>query len=417
MKYKSNRFVHVWEDILQIWFSGYLEIVSQKRREQISPFSVKDKCLITLKEFLKDFIKLFKKNAIPENKIWCFSISSNNYESLKPIKEASDETIFVGPYSFKGRLKNGFSVNFRRKFFFNLLFPVNLLIYIRLSKSKNIGLYDLLFKTNGVYAESLRIIKKFKPKAIIFANDHEIAPRGMLLAAKKLNVPTFYIQHASVSSYFPVLDFDYALLEGQDAKDKYLSIGLTDTKIYLVGMPKFDKYAECVNRGNEVKTIGVAYNAMDNIELIKRTVASLQSCFPNIKFIVRPHPSDNRELDIANVEKSIPQKEPVFTFLSNIDALIAADSSIHLEAVMLNVYSMSFGFNNSEFLDYYGFVRNGLIKHYCSLNDIIEEIENIRNCKPNVQNKAMYYNASIGQEFYGKSALKCSEIILKTLKA
>lgn len=61
MKYKSNRFVHVWEDILQIWFSGYLEIVSQKRREQISPFSVKDKCLITLKEFLKDFIKLFKK--------------------------------------------------------------------------------------------------------------------------------------------------------------------------------------------------------------------------------------------------------------------------------------------------------------------------------------------------------------------
>ncbi|TXE12996.1 hypothetical protein FUA26_04160 [Seonamhaeicola algicola] len=411
MKYKSKRFLHVWEDILQIWFSGYLEIVSRERREQISPISIKDKCIVIFKEFIKEFIKLFIKNRIPKNKIWCFSISSNNYESLKSIKANLDDSIFVHPFSFNDRHQNSYPINFSRKFLYSLWFPFNFLIFYFQSKSGSNGLYDLFFKANGIYSESLRLIKKSKPKAIIFANDHEIIPRGLLLAAKNLNVPIIYIQHASVSNYFPVLDFDYALLEGKDAKDKYLNIGNTSTCIYLVGMPKFDKYLERVNRNTLVKVIGIAYNAMDNLELIKRTVIVLQNYFPDIELIVRAHPSDKRSLNLDSVKKSIPQKESVFDFLSRIDLLIAAESSIHLEAIMLNVYSISYSFSNSKFLDYYGFVKNNLVKHYLNLDDIIEEINSIGNNKPNVQKKAEYYNAALNSDFYGKSSEKIRDII------
>lgn len=411
MKYGSERFSHIWQDILQIWFSGYLKIVSKERREQISPVLKKHKYKLILKESLKDFIKVFVKNKIPKNKIWCFSISLNNHEVLGLIKNSFVESIFVVPYNFKQKFKGSYTLNYNRKFLYDILFPFNFFQFYFRVKSKEVEFYDLLFKTNGVYSESLRVLRKFKPKAIIFANDHEIIPRGLLLAANKLNIPTIYIQHASVSKYFPALDFKYALLEGQDAKDKYLNKGECYSEIHLVGMPKFDKYLDFVNTSDAVKTIGIAYNAMDDINLVVEIVSQLKKAFPKIQFIVRPHPSDNREINIKGVSTSLPQKEQAFNFLSNIDALIAAESSIHLEAIMLNVYSMSFSFSNSKFLDYYGFVKNNLIKHYYNFEELILEIKRISEHKPKVQERARYYNAALNSDFYGKSVQKIHEII------
>lgn len=411
MRYKSDRFLHVWEDILQIWFSGYLKIISSERKNQITPESHFQKVKIVVKEFLKDFIKIFVKKDIPKNKVWFFSISSNNHEALRLIKDNIADSIFVVPHSFKFKFKDSFTLTFNLKFFYNLLFPIKLLFFQSKSNIKITEYYDLLFKANGVFSESLRSVRKYKPKAIVFANDHEIIPRGLLLAAKCLKVPTFYIQHASVSKYFPALDFDYALLEGQDSKDKYLAREKTNSEIFLVGMPKFDKYVEFVNTNKVVNKIGIAYNTMDNIEVILALVNNLKNSFPTIDFIVRAHPSDKRILKVSGVKTSIPQKESAFSFLKQIDALIAAESSIHLEAAMLNVYSMCFSFSKANFLDYYGFVKNDLIEHFTAVDDLKKEIENICLNKPNIQQKASYFNASLNSVFYGKSVGRLNEII------
>ncbi|WOD45046.1 hypothetical protein [Hwangdonia lutea] len=411
MEYKSDRFNNVWEDILQIWFSGYLDIITSERRNQISPQSHLKKIKIITTEFVKDVFKIFIKNKIPKKKVWFFSISSNNHEALKLIKNNIDNAIFVVPYSFKLKFKDSYPLNFNYKFFYDLLFLFKLFFFKPKNHIKKKECYDLLFKANGVFTESIRCIKKNKPKGIVFANDHEIVPRGLLLAAKFLEIPTFYIQHASVSKYFPALDFDYALLEGQDSKDKYLGIGKTNSEVHLVGMPKFDNYINHVNTNKVIKKIGVAYNAMDDVETVIDLVNNLKHSFPAITFVVRAHPSDKRELKLSGVKKSLSKKESAFSFLKQIDALIAAESSIHLEAVMLNVYSMSFSFNKSSFLDYYDFVKNDLIKHFNQIDDLKTEISNICLNKPNIQQRATYYNASLNSVFYGKSVKKICEII------
>ncbi|WP_146129825.1 hypothetical protein [Flagellimonas meridianipacifica] len=249
----------------------------------------------------------------------------------------------------------------------------------------------------------------------MFTNDHEIAPRALLLAAKKLNITSYYVQHASVSKYFPPLKFDYALLEGQDAKNKYLAIGKTNTKISLIGMPKLDKYVQWMNTKSKIESIGIAYNAMDNINLVKELINQLTGTFPDLKFVIRPHPSDKRTLKIQKVHLSNSRVENSFEFLNRIDALIASDSSIHLEAVLLNVFSMSYNFNDNRFLDYYGFVQNNLINHYSGKTNLIKKINSLRSNKPHVQNKAKYYNAAIESDFYGSSSSKAADIIIKTL--
>jgi len=415
MKYNKSRFQHPWEDILQLWLSDFLKIVSKKRRNQISPFSHTQKVALIAKEFIKDFLKLFIMIRIPKNKIWFFSISSNNYESLKLIQANVNDSIFITPFSFKSREKAGYHLNFNRKFLYDLFFPVSL-FFFKGSQNK-VKFYDLFFKTNGLYSEGLRLLKKSRPKAIIFANDHEIIPRAVLKAAKALEVPTFYIQHAAVSQYFPVLDFDYALLEGQDSKDKYLGIGETNSKIHLVGMPKFDEHINHVNQSTTIENIGIAFNTMDELGYVLEIVRKLKDSFPKINFIIRPHPSDERKLNLLDdIEISNAKKETAFNFLKRVDAIIAGESSILLEAAMLNVYPMCFGFSNVKFLDYYGFVKNNLVQYFDKVEDLNLEIKKLFFKKPNIQERAMYFNAAINTEFYGKSSLKCSQIILETIQ-
>ncbi|PWL39846.1 hypothetical protein DKG77_03180 [Flagellimonas aquimarina] len=412
----SNQISSRWNDILQLWFGGYLNIVSEERRNQISPREHSKKAKLIITDFIGSFIRLFVTKKIPKNKIWFLSISPNNYNALKSIQENVEDSIFVSKYTIKEKPSyRTYYCNYRFRFIYLFFFPLNLMIYSSRNPVKAIRFYDLLFKVNGCYPESLRVLRKYCPKAIVFTNDHEIMPRALLLAAKKLNIPTYYVQHASVSKYFPPLSFDFALLEGEDSKKKYLKIQKTDTKIYLVGMPKFDQYVELANKENRLESIGIAYNAMDDIELLKKMICHLTKSFPDLKFIIRPHPSDQREVKGLKVNFSSSRKENSFEFLTRIDALIASDSSIHLEAVLLNIFSMSYSFSNNNFIDYYGFVQNGLIDHFDSIDDLSRQIISLKCEKPNVQKKAAYYNAAIGSDFYGTSAKKAANIIKETL--
>lgn len=417
MDENENRIGSIWNNILQLWFGDYLSIVSEERRNQISPKKHSRKIKRILIDFTGSFIRLFVMKKIPKNKIWFLSISPNNYNALKSIQENVENSIFVSKHAFKETPKyETYYFNYRLRFLYTLLFPFNLMMYSKNNSTKVAAFYDLLFKANGCYSESLRILRKYHPKAIVFTNDHEIMPRALLLAAKKMNIKTYYVQHASVSQYFPPLDFDFALLEGEDSKNKYLAIQETDTRIYLIGMPKLDDYVALTNQKDKVNSIGIAYNAMDNITLLKKTVVHLTKSFPDLHFIIRPHPSDKREVQGLNVSISNSQKENSFEFLSRIDALIASDSSIHLEAVLFNVFSMSFNFNESNsFIDYYGFVRNGLIDHFESMDDLRAQILSLTYNKLNIQNKASYYNAAVKSNFYGKSAEKAARIIMETL--
>ena len=92
--------------------------------------------------------------------------------------------------------------------------------------------------------------------------------------------------------------------------------------------------------------------------------------------------------------------------------IVSGDSSIHVEAVMLNVVSVYHNFSkNIGMNDYYGFVKNGLAISCESFDELQSVIDAEQLSKSDVQYKAKFYNEAVGTDFFGKSELKALQFI------
>jgi hypothetical protein len=267
-----------------------------------------------------------------------------------------------------------------------------------------LGRFDSIYHCFGIYFESIRILKRHTPSVIIFSNDHLITSRSLIKAAKKLNIKTIYIQHASVSKFFPKLDFGLALLEGQNTYDIYKKYGKISSRVELIGMPKIDDYSGLINNSKKVSVIGIAYNQVDDIKIVTELIRKLKIHFTDKKLIIRKHPNDTRVLNSKHkISVSNPNEESSFDFLKKIDLLISCESSIHLEATLLNIVSIYYKLNENNIYDYYGYIKNGLIDEAVNIQELILLIEKLSSSKPNVMNRAKYYNITIGTPNFGYS--------------
>jgi hypothetical protein len=363
------------------------------------------------------------KNQQITGKIWLYVVSQNNYESLAFLKEKLPHTVFVagqhkeiGIYNKRvNRLSNRFKL-----FYYDKFLPLLWGLY-RLKGKRALRFFDLIYAATGYYEISKSAIKQYRPTAIIFANDHNTDSRALLLAAREADIPTVYIQHASVSTSFPPLQFHLSLLEGQDAWDKYRQCGPIIGDVKLIGMPKADPYLAHKNRQTTIRSIGICANTIDEILPIEALIKALNSRFPDIVFTFRPHPNDKREFGFIRQlgSKAIfsdGKTEPIFTFLQKQDALIAADTSVHLEATMLNILCVYYRFNDpAAIYDYYGYVQHGIAQPATSLQEVVELIGKYKHCRPQVYDLARYYNAVLGTEYEGKSHELALDLIKKLL--
>lgn len=397
---------------LALWLGPYLEIIPQSQSEVISPNSFKSKLFIVCKEFIKDFIKIFRINSVFDKKVIAFVETDNNINALSFL---GNRVLFVSSSSQIS--KN--VIYTRLKFFYNFCYFF-FMIWLCFSKKtkdrkKYFNRFELIFKAFGVVEEYKRVLKKSRPNMVIFSNDHNIYSRGLLIACKELKIKTVYVQHAAVSEYFPKLEFDLSLLEGDDSKNKYLRNFKTKGVIKLIGMPKFDFFSTQINKNVKVKSVGICYNLNDKLEDVVKVVNHVRKCLPKLKIILRRHPNDKRLIPINNfINMSHSQNETSFEFLKVVDLVIVGNSSIALEAVLMNVVPVYYNFaaKNNDFDDYYGFVKNGLMREAVDLESLVEYILSEVNDKSAVQHKAKYYNDVIGTEFYGKS----SELALKYIE-
>ena len=243
-------------------------------------------------------------------------------------------------------------------------------------------------------------------------------------AAKIEQIPTCYIQHASVTNKFPKLEFDYAFLEGEDALHKYAQY-YSKTKVFLTGMPKFDDFFSSINNSNTVSRIGICSNPLDDDAVIDNLLSYLNRTFPNILFSFRPHPGDiHRGGDLWHkiavkheIKFSDSRTENVFNFLKNVDAIIAGDSNILLEAALMNVVPIQYKFSD-KLDDHYGFIESGLVVMFESKETLSYYIEDIINCKPDyIRQRSKQYSSTVGTKYDGNSiflvALLISKIALK----
>ncbi|WP_245756273.1 hypothetical protein [Pontibacter chinhatensis] len=358
---------------------------------------------------------LFESVERPEKlrgKVWLYVVSQNNYDSLKFIEEALPDAMFVaGQRKQIGKYNTAVErLSLRRKLlYYYKLLPL-LLQFLKYKKASTVRFFDVLFDAVGFYEVYLRKLQKYKPQAIVFANDHNADARALLLAAKRMGIKTVYIQHASVSPMFPPLAYDLNLLEGQDALDKYKQCGPVEGNVELIGMPKADAYVPFRNTSEAIQTIGIGCNLMDDLGEVEKLLTLLTGELPTLKVILRPHPRDTR--NFGKLQRISPQislsdsrSVPTFDYLRQVDVQLSGNSGIHLEAVLLNVWSIFYDFNPKHKLeDYYGFVQHGLIDTVAGPEELIFVLrENIEH-KPNVYSRASYFNATVGTPFDGRSA-------------
>lgn len=346
------------------------------------------------------------------SKVWLYVVSPNNYDSLSFIKEALPDAVLVaGQGKQIGRynqLVNRLSL--RRKLLYYWQYPVALVGLGRREGRRAWRFFDLIFYAIGYYEVYRRALRHYQPRAVIFSNDHNDDTRSLLLACRAEGVPAAYVQHASVSANFPPIGFDLSLLEGQDALNKYRLCGPVRGRVELVGMPRADDFLARRNLAPAVRRVGLACNIHDPLPALSETLAYLQKELPDLTFTLRPHPSDTR--DFGPLRRQLPalqwsdaRQENVFDFLLRHDALIAADTSTHLEATLLNVASVYFRFGTNPLTDdYYGYAARSLVDRADSLPQLAALLGRYQQRKPpDLYRRAAYYNATLGTADEGRS--------------
>ncbi|MBD1397643.1 hypothetical protein H9Q13_10730 [Pontibacter sp. JH31] len=361
------------------------------------------------------FGNLFKQVEQPEKlqgKVWLYVVSQNNYDSLHFLRAGIPDAVMVaGQSKAIGRYNPVVArLSLRKKLLYYYKFLPLFFRFLTQNSKSTLRFVDLLYDSIGFYEVYLQKLKKYRPQAIVFANDHNADARAMLLAAKALGIKTIYIQHSSISQLFPPLNFDLNLLEGQDALDKYRQCGPVDGRVEFIGMPKADKFVKLRNHRPAVRTVGIACNLMDRLEEVEALLKAMTGTFPLLRIILRPHPRDTRSYTFAqrlspHISLSDVGQQSVFEYLQELEMLISGNSGIHLEAVLLNVWSVYFNFNPKEELhDYYGFVKHGLVEEVTSFASLQPLLQQGIARKPDVYLRATYYSATVGTAYDGKSS-------------
>lgn len=278
--------------------------------------------------------------------------------------------------------------------------------------------FDHYLLTYGSYFVFRRFFQLQSVEALVVANDHSYKCTTIRQAAEDANVKTFYIQHASVTDRFPALKFDYALLEGIDALVKYNRCGSSNTTVFLVGMPKLDAFASAINRNDALECLGVCPNNLDSLDRVEEVVKELRRDFPDLIIRLRPHPGDTRRgwknlCSKYSIEYCDPTSEVSLAFLSKVDAIIVGNSSVALDAALLNVYPLYFDFPDMR-LDHYNFVRDGLIdRHTNRYADIKAWIGDLAGKKPEIRHRTKRYCDTVDTAYDGQSSRLAADLIVE----
>ena len=331
-------------------------------------------------------------------------LSSNNRRALEPIiKQLPENEI----YSIIEPQRNFFPLT--KMFLYSLFYLPSLLKHYYKAEPNKRLLFRLKYKETFTAYGWYKIIERFyrrNPKitTIVLANDHTLPANSIKELAKTNGIKIIYTQHASVTSEFPPLDFDYCFLDGLESFDKYKAAGKVNSIVFISGSPRFDeirvfknKRAEMAN--GESRYVGVAMNALDIPEKIFDLCCYLKKFY---SVIIRPHPASKLELfntiKEAGFEVSDSKKESPFAFLSKINCLVANESGIHLDAALMEVPSFLYNFSNNKILDWYSFIKSGLIKEASTKEELVDFIR--QQIKPSVKS-IKYYNAAYDTPFEG----------------
>ncbi len=339
-----------------------------------------------------------------------FISTRNQIEALAPLFTKDSQSLLVG---IGEDVQLRFPNEFRAHLLSLLFLPIVVLRFIGARGYRREAYaysFDRIWLAYGYYMAARLGLRQLVPKCVILANDHTFEHRTIRLAAIAEKIPTIYLQHASVTAHFPPLEFDFAFLQGRQSMKIYEAIGPSSTRVYLLGSPKYDTYHRQINEKLEAERFGICLNLLDHIDQVEELCVHILTRFPELSIVIRPHPADERKdlwCEIAEkfqIERSDSSEVTSYEFLADVDAIIAGNSNILLEAVLMNVYPMFYPFEHQKRMRPYNFIEEGLVDCFSTTDAICDEIERLMNSKPTVRMRAASYESVLGSQNEGKSS-------------
>lgn len=267
-----------------------------------------------------------------------------------------------------------------------------------------------------------RVLSHADAEIVVVSNDHNLQNRCLVAVAHMFKIKTVYLQHASVTSVFPALRFDFALLDGRAALDTYLDCEKNqpswvrkapEPKVFFVGQQK-----KLNVRNKSVNRVGLAVNVLDEEKDVVSVARDLVS--EKIPLTIRWHPRQSKnaieylkgELFDEDVIWSDPRQEGVDAFFSRADYVVAGNSSILLEAALVGLSPIYFPLTKSAIHDYYGYVRNGLAICAQSNQELVAMLRSRAQSNELKKISAIrYYSHTYETAWFGREAELAGKII------
>jgi len=379
---------------------SYLHGVKLKELQKI--LKIKPKYTGLFLQILHFFFSLIRSTSLTKRKInydshlLLFAGTQNQYESMLPTMiELNRRGISYNLVAPKSVCKTAIDcrlglVEACGALYIFITHAYNLIFRLRKEK-KIIELNNFASNYFGNYIyltffSSLLLNLKASHLLVVTSNDHNSSNRSLRVISELFKAKTLYMQHASVSNIFPPLQYDYALLDGRAAYNIYKScIDNLPTSnrdypvnVFLSGQKKNVR----IQKEPVIKLfdIGVAVNSLDDFSCLKNFL-NIASKF-NLSILIRTHPRQEevfleklKFLLKGNVQWCNPKKNDIRSYFSSIKCLVAANSSIHLEAALAGLPTLYYEFNgDTELTDYYGYVERGLT-YPLNIKKMIDSIE------------------------------------------
>ncbi|MDQ0564867.1 hypothetical protein GRI55_14555 [Erythrobacter citreus] len=204
-------------------------------------------------------------------------------------------------------------------------------------------------------------------RVVVFSNDHSPVPTALMYAVLCSGRKSVYRQHAPVTSEFPPLRYDLAILHDQVSRDAYrvASRRLVDAhNCFVTILSPFRERGRPMRISDRIVKIGICLSLVWNVRAVELLIDELQKIPSLSQILIRPHPGNRQNLAPLLERAGVDRDEPsasVEVFANLNDIVIVPNSGICLELLHYGVpVSYQAGLDALGH-DLYGFVKSRIV--------------------------------------------------------
>ena len=211
------------------------------------------------------------------------------------------------------------------------------------------------------YFRSVREQKGCLPSLLVVSNDHNPNYVAISRVFKLFGVKRVYLQHAAVSSIFPKLDFEFAVLTNENSRQTYNKIGKSKAITFTISRSEepIRIVEQEYNKDDKINVclLPTSIPSVNNLNLI---IESLEKNPKVNKVYIKHHP---RFSDVKLIDSSALVIDSLNEIKNHRLICIAGNTTAALDYALLGeeVYQCFAMDEIPE--DYYGFVKKSVCKH------------------------------------------------------